>query len=267
LVLIELKNDKEELFCLGFELKTISNSIFYKKSERWVKGFVYPGTETHHVDRYNYISPFIENKNVLDIACGSGYGSLILAEKGNPKSVVSVDIDEEAIRYGNYRYYNQKINRYVDDATKYKSTLMFDVIVCFETIEHVLDYQELVENHYNLLHPDGVIYISTPINIFTTSKVENPYHVIEWSFFDFHKLFIDKFEISEILLQNVVIINKNLLRIPKFIIKLFNKISKSFMNKNILNKEKMGLSMEIYNGQYDMKYAKKGFQILKLKKK
>jgi hypothetical protein len=91
--------------------------------------------------------------------------------------------------------------------------------------------------------------------------------VIEWSFFDFHKLFDNKFEINEILLQNVVITNKYLLKIPIFFVKIFNKLSKTITNKNIFNKEKMGLPIEVYKEQYDMKYAIKGFQILKLKKK
>lgn len=262
---MENLNVNEEIFCLGFELKTISNAFFYSKAERWVKGFLHSDTEIHHLNRYNFVVPFVKDKLVLDIACGCGYGSFLLANEGKANLVVGVDLDEESIRYGNFRYRSDRVNRIVFDATKFEYKNKFDSIICFETIEHISDFELLINNLHNLLENDGELYISTPINKETTRVLSNPYHVIEWSFHDFHKLFIEKFTIENIYIQDIVI-DKNLHSKTKLISRLKNRFFRIF---NIKKERKLvkGKSFEEYKNQYNMSFCIKGYQILKLKKK
>jgi SAM-dependent methyltransferase len=254
----------EQVFCLGFELKTISNAFFYGKAERWVKNFLHLDTEIHHLNRYNFVVPFVKDKLVLDLACGCGYGTFLLATKGNAKLVIGVDLDEESIRYGNFRYKSKNIERIVFDATKFDYKDRFDSIICFETIEHVSDFELLVNNLHELLIDNGELYISTPINKETTRVLSNPYHVIEWSFYDFHKLFSKKFTIDDIYIQDVVI-DKNLYSRTKLIPRLKNRFLKLF---NVKPEKKLvkGKSLEKFNNQYNMNLCVKGYQILKLKK-
>lgn len=201
----EITRLEEEIFCLKFELRTISDVLLFQKAERWVKGFVHQSTERAHLERYEFVTKYVEEKSVLDIACGSGYGSYIIKHNGRADKVVGVDLDENAIRYGNYRYNNDDISRVVADATNFRGSDKFDVIISFETIEHILDYEKLLWNFSENLKDDGVLLISTPISQQTTTQPKNPYHIIEWSFTDFQKLIRNSnFRIKEIYLQNAL---------------------------------------------------------------
>lgn len=193
----------KEVFCLKFEQNALADLLIRKKAERWVHGFIDKLTEEQHLNRYNFVLDKVEGKNVLDIACGSGYGSYLIAKKGNANKVIGVDLDEDAIVYGNYRYPHVNIERIKSDATTYRNSEKFDVIVSFETIEHIPDYEKYVKNLFENLTNDGVLYISTPITKQTTASPANPFHVIEWSFQDFHNLFKKFFIIKEIYLQDV----------------------------------------------------------------
>jgi 2-polyprenyl-3-methyl-5-hydroxy-6-metoxy-1,4-benzoquinol methylase len=109
----------------------------------------------------------------LDIACGCGYGTFLMAEKG-AESVIGVDLSEDAIRYGNHRYARQNLKRFVADATTFKHDYLFDVIVSFETIEHIPDYSGFIENLYHNLSDNGTLLISTPITKTTTTSPKIP---------------------------------------------------------------------------------------------
>jgi cyclopropane fatty-acyl-phospholipid synthase-like methyltransferase len=253
-------NLEEELFCKDYELKTLADLFFYKKAERWVKGFMNYKTEVEHLIRYKFILDFVKNKKVLDIACGCGYGSYIIVKDGNAEKVVGVDLDKDAIRYGNYRYTDDRISRYVNDATTFKSNDLFDVIVSFETIEHIPDYRLLIQNFHENLVNNGILFISTPINYITTTELSNPYHVIEWNFNDFHLLFNETFEIQDIYLQNININKKTIFDKYFYIKKILKKLK-------LINKDIIGEKFEKYENQYDMTSCVGGYQTLVLKKK
>lgn len=200
---METNSQLEDIFCLKYEMKALSDITLRKESERWIPGFLYKATEEEHLDRYNYIINLTKDKNILDIACGSGFGSYIIATDGKAKQVIGVDLDNDAIRYANHKFHHDNIKRFVGDAVKFKYKEKFDVIISFETIEHIPDYKGFINNLYNNLNENGKLVISTPIVPCTTNKPINPYHVIEWSYKDFIKLLSEYFNISEIILQNI----------------------------------------------------------------
>lgn len=262
---------EKEVFCLQYELKTMSEIFFKDEAERWVYGFMHKTTEVEHLDRYNFLLDKVENKRVLDIACGSGYGSYLLAAKGDANQVVGVDLDSDAIKYGQYKYPHEKIKRFVADATTFNNSELFDVIVSFETIEHIPDYNLLLENFHKLLKKDGVLYISTPIAKETTHKPKNPYHVIEWSFYDFHKQINKWFRIEDIYLQNVVIKNMEQYKIPSFPLRIYNLFLRIFFPKSY--KEPYfptafikGKIFEKFINQHEMSECLGGYQMLVVKK-
>jgi 2-polyprenyl-3-methyl-5-hydroxy-6-metoxy-1,4-benzoquinol methylase len=219
--------------------------------------------EQAHLDRYNFISRVVNGKTVLDIACGSGYGSYILAEQGNAKSVLGIDLDKNSIDYAEIRYPHSKINRLTADATKINIDQKFDIICCFETIEHLIKYELLLTNFNKLLSDDGILFISTPIAKETTLRPKNPYHVIEWSFKDFQNLVGQIFTIEEIYVQNIKR-KRNYLHN-----RIFNFIKRKFafevndLKLQLKNKYK---SIFIYDDLYLMDEIESGFQILKLTK-
>ncbi|MCX6171910.1 MAG: class I SAM-dependent methyltransferase [Flavobacterium sp.] len=261
-------NIEKELFCLKYELQAFSDAVLFSKAERWVKGFLYKSTEDHHIDRYLIATKYVENKLVLDIACGSGYGTYIIASKGKANKVIGVDLNEDAIQYGNYKYKNDSVERLVGDATNFKYKNKFDVVVSFETIEHIKNYNLFIENLYNNLNYGGLLIISTPINKITTTKLINPYHEIEWSFFDFHDLFLDKFKIKDIYIQKIELEDYDFFNLT-FKQRLINFIYKKIKGKlKYVKKPKriFGKEIELFENQYNMSKCISGYQILILEK-
>ncbi len=108
----------------------------------------------------NYVG---QNKNILDIGCGAGTISLFLASKGN--QVLGIDISQSAIQAS-----KDSAKRLALKNVKFKKmdfpnqlpTEKYDVILCFEVIEHLIDDKLALVSIYNLLKPKGILLLSTP---------------------------------------------------------------------------------------------------------
>jgi SAM-dependent methyltransferase len=144
-----------------------------------------PFVSYEHWHRYSYALPFVEGKCVLDVASGEGYGSAFLA--AHARLVYGVDISEEAVQHARRSYSRDNLH-YIQggaEAIPIPGEHCFDVIVSFETIEH-LDQEgqdRFAAEVGRLLKPDGVLLVSTP-NRATYSKdgvQGNPYHFHEFS--------------------------------------------------------------------------------------
>jgi len=108
-----------------------------------------------HIARYEFSSQFVSGMTVGDITCGTGYGSYLL-EKAGGKSIVGVDISEEAIQYACKKYSSRKTTFITSDAENTKfDNLTFDLIVSFETIEHVQDPGGLLGEFKRILKKMG----------------------------------------------------------------------------------------------------------------
>ena len=134
-----------------------------------------------HWHRYVFARELARGKRVLDAACGEGYGSALLA--GTAASVLGVDIAEQAIAHARARYGaipNLRFER--GDCTALDvPAAAFDLIVSFETLEHVQAQEQLLAGFARALAPDGLLIISSP-DKHTYSDVSgfrNEYHVRE----------------------------------------------------------------------------------------
>jgi 2-polyprenyl-3-methyl-5-hydroxy-6-metoxy-1,4-benzoquinol methylase len=120
-----------------------------------------------HAARYHWATQFIRpGDRVLDAACGLGYGSAILADATLADSVVGVDLDEDAIRYATDHYARDR--RRLNFETRDLSTVSdwsrasFDVIVSFETLEHLTAPAKFLAECQRLLTPGGRLICSVP---------------------------------------------------------------------------------------------------------
>lgn len=132
-----------------------------------------------HISRYMFASQFTKGKEVLDIACGSGYGSAFLMKSG-AKTVTGVDISEESVAYCKDNYSQEGLSFLVGDVRKIPlPDNSVDVIVSFETIEHVDEESQkkfLVEVG-RVLRPEGMFVVSTPNTL--VAPAGNPFHIKE----------------------------------------------------------------------------------------
>lgn len=109
--------------------------------------------DPHQAARYHFAKTITKNKSVIDIACGTGYGSAILADEAN--SVIGVDISPISIAYANKHYKKEKINFIIDDF--FSCQQKADVAISFETIEHLKSDLNKTVNHLLLLANELVI--------------------------------------------------------------------------------------------------------------
>lgn len=106
------------------------------------------GIRRDHVARYEWAADFIRDcgaDSAVDFACGIGYGSRILAERGGC-SVLGVDLDREAIEYARAHYAHARVTHHVSDGESPGDLDQFMVAVCFETIEHLWDPSKLLRS-------------------------------------------------------------------------------------------------------------------------
>jgi len=134
-----------------------------------------------HWHRYVFARELARGKRVLDAACGEGYGSALLADVA--QSVLGMDIAEAAIGHARSRYGSRSNLRFErgDCTALALPPASLDLIVSFETLEHVEAQQALVAGFAHALADDGVLIISSPDKrtYSDVSGFRNEFHVRE----------------------------------------------------------------------------------------
>ena len=134
-----------------------------------------------HFHRYTLASTLVEGLDVLDAACGEGYGSAVLAASAH--SVTAIDISPEAVTHATERYQEiDNLNFEQADCTKLDlGEQKFDAIISFETLEHLEAQEEMLSGFRRLLKPGGWLLISSPdkAEYSDAADYHNPWHVKE----------------------------------------------------------------------------------------
>ncbi|MBU0923017.1 class I SAM-dependent methyltransferase [Patescibacteria group bacterium] len=123
---------------------------------------------------------FGKNAKVIDIGCGTGYGSAVLGEK---YEVTAIDNNNEAIEYAN-KHYSKKARFLKANATTLPfEDSKFDAACSFEVIEHLKDTHKFMKEVHRVLRPGGKFILSTPNKFFhsTGDKLKSPYHIKEYT--------------------------------------------------------------------------------------
>jgi SAM-dependent methyltransferase len=164
-----------------------------------------PALAYEHLHRYFYAAQFANGKCVLDLASGEGYGSNLLAHVA--RKVVGIDIAEEAVQHARERYHKDNLEFIAGSITKIPmaESNVFDLIVCFEAIEHIEDQSGLLAEIVRLLKSDGVVIVSTPNKPVYDEVIaeENDFHVKELAFDEFRSLIETPFKYVQYLGQRV----------------------------------------------------------------
>jgi SAM-dependent methyltransferase len=132
--------------------------------------------EAQHIGRYLWASSAASGRRVLDAGCGVAYGSTMLADAG-ARSVVGVDLAEDVLETVRARVPpNVRLER-ADLRDLPFEDGSFDLVVCFEVIEHITAQREVVREFARVLSPEGVLLASTPNR--AVSAGDNPHHLRE----------------------------------------------------------------------------------------
>jgi 2-polyprenyl-3-methyl-5-hydroxy-6-metoxy-1,4-benzoquinol methylase len=154
-------------------------------NERMIPGISSNFLYQEAVARYKFASNYaFKGASILDLGCGTGYGSKYFKEC----SYVGIDINLDAVEFAkkNYGDYGE-FQRF--DIMKYNTSNKYDFIVIFEVIEHVKSGTKLLNNAIKLLKKNGKLFLSTPNKKITdlSNKEPNPYHVNEYDYLRFKK--------------------------------------------------------------------------------
>jgi SAM-dependent methyltransferase len=155
--------------------------------ERVVPDKVEPDLFNEHLSRYFFARDFATSRRVLDLGCGTGYGS--------------------AIAYAREKYSRPGIHYLVANCNQLPvGSGSQDLVVCFEVVEHLSEQERLLDEISRVLNPDGILVISTPNRLFYTEERQeiNPYHTHEFDYQEFLSYLRRCFEEVEICFQNHV---------------------------------------------------------------
>jgi SAM-dependent methyltransferase len=130
-----------------------------------------------HIARYRFASGFVRGKRVLDIACGEGYGSAALTAAG-ASQVIGIDIAPEVVAHARRKY---GVDARVGRAERIDlPDRAFDVVVSFETIEHLTEPTTFLREIARVLSPGGLLILSTPNKQHSQGgEGRNPFHEVE----------------------------------------------------------------------------------------
>lgn len=102
-------------------------------------------------------------KRLLDIACGIGYGTCMMARAfTDAESFVGIDVSEDAIDYAQQHYAHDRVRYRSGTQAVIEPHEHFDMITCLETIEHIADDVGFLTDIIAHLQAQGTLWISVP---------------------------------------------------------------------------------------------------------
>ncbi|HEY1517690.1 MAG TPA: class I SAM-dependent methyltransferase [Solirubrobacteraceae bacterium] len=143
-----------------------------------------------HLAVYEWIAARVGGAVVLDMACGEGYGSDVLARSA--ARVVGVDGNPEAHEHARLRYTSPNLTFEWGAVETFGEPQAFDAVVFLQTIEHVINPPAVLAHFWRILKPGGIAYVSTP-NVLKLApegqaKSDNPWHLREYRASEFGEL-------------------------------------------------------------------------------
>ncbi|CAH0118491.1 class I SAM-dependent methyltransferase [Paenibacillus sp. CECT 9249] len=163
-----------------------------------------------HTLRYDFASRFVQGNTVLDAACGVGYGTKMF-EIAGAELAIGVDASAETVSYAAMHYAGERAQFMAADihALPFPND-SFDIVVSFETIEHIPDGAEWIRESARVLKEGGLLIISTPNRsrhspgIYFGEKPHHTFHLFEYSVNEFVGELLTRYDIVELYGQTFV---------------------------------------------------------------
>jgi SAM-dependent methyltransferase len=155
-----------------------------------------------HTARYRWAASFCDGRRVLDAGCGAGYGAELLNQAG-AASVVGVDSSDSALSLARSAVTDGVTCELGDITALSHPDDSFDLVVCFEVIEHVEDPEQVLDELRRVLRPDGILLLSSPNRVRYVPG--NPHHRHEYTRPELKEALNGRFESVRIISQHVML--------------------------------------------------------------
>ena len=117
--------------------------------------------EAEHLARYRWAAQAVAGRSVLDAGCGTAYGTKLLAGAG-AREVIGVDLAADLLEAVTLEMPDNVRLEPGDLRQLAFADARFEVIVCFEVIEHFEDPFGVLDEFVRMLTADGLLLISSP---------------------------------------------------------------------------------------------------------
>lgn len=141
---------------------------------------------------YEFAMRYAAGHSVLDVASGEGYGTSLLG--ATAAQVIGIDYNQRAVAHAQSKYSSSTVSFVHSNLFNAFNVLhgaTFDVVCCFQTLEHVMDHDRFLKALSSVTKPGGTIIVSTPNKDIFPSF--NPYHVHELGYQEMQDLFVRHF--------------------------------------------------------------------------
>ncbi len=134
-----------------------------------------------HWERYEWAAQFVKGKQIVDIACGPGYGTTLLSVISGVKAI-GLDVDEQTVNAATINYGDKATFRAINGYNWELDSESVDIVVSMETFEHLDDTDAFLKEAQRVLVSGGLLILSTPLNE-TESRFSpiNPFHIREYT--------------------------------------------------------------------------------------
>lgn len=151
-----------------------------------------------HLIVYNWVAERVAGERVVDMACGEGYGTGVLATTA--AHVTGVDANPEAYAHAKAKYECENVSVVRDLIETYSEPA--DAVVFLQTIEHLQEPEKALRHFASMLEPGGAVFMSTP-NVLTLApkgaeRSDNPFHIHEYKAHEYRALCTAVFDDVEI---------------------------------------------------------------------
>ena len=134
-----------------------------------------------HEAAYAFILPYAQGRTVVEVGCGEGYGTALLA--GVAERVLGIDYDALTAEHAAATYPQARFVRGNLAALPVASAAV-DVLATLQVIEHVWDHSQFVRECHRALRPGGRLIVTTPNRLTFSPGAEepvNPFHTKEFT--------------------------------------------------------------------------------------
>jgi 2-polyprenyl-3-methyl-5-hydroxy-6-metoxy-1,4-benzoquinol methylase len=154
-----------------------------------------------HAARYVFAARYCVGKRVLDVASGVGYGTDYLRSHG--ANAVGLEIDEQSVRYARHQYPSSTFVQGSAEKMPNDWSAGYDVVVSFETIEHLERADNFLKEVFRCLRPGGLFICSTPNKSLYLFEGHNQFHVKEFYSGEFQRFIGTVFRVRQVFGQSL----------------------------------------------------------------